>query len=390
MLSTDDPGLARRAPLGRGKKLVLALSVAVLALALGELALASRPENRVYRVWPPGLRNVFRPRSDLMPGISGDSRFEIDALGFRADGAPAQDALRILALGGSTTECLYLDQAEAWPALVQERLTRALGREAWVANAGKSGRTTSDHELQVLLLDQETRFDVVLLLTGVNDLGARLAQDTTDAPELDRGARLRRAFDVLPLAREPGPFWRRLGTYRLLAQSAARWSGPPRVQDDAGAIYERWRAHRRAASAWRSELPGLASALERFQDELERIADACEARSVELVLVTQPALCGPDLSAEEEALLWLGGVGEFQQQPGAEYYTAAALARGLAAFNATLAGAAERRGIVCIDLAQLLGRAPELFYDDVHFNEEGARRTADVIAAELLARVLGR
>src|SRR6185503_10261687 len=88
------------------------------------------------------------PDPEILHGIHGPSRFRVSSLGFRGDEDPGEGALALLALGGSTTECLYLDQAEAWPALLEDELARALGRKVWVANAGRSGRTTRDHACQ--------------------------------------------------------------------------------------------------------------------------------------------------------------------------------------------------------------------------------------------------
>lgn len=372
----------------RRSRALLALGLG-LAAALGcaELALRRVLDLHAYRVWRPGLETVFRPSPGVMSGISGPSLFRISSLGFRAEERPPAPELSLLALGGSTTECLYLDQREAWPALLEARLAAATGRRLWVANAGRSGRTTRDHVVQVRhLLSQPPRFDLVLLLTGVNDLTFWLAwwADPSE-PEAAGPRRLHNAFEVLPLAAEPGAPWKRTALWRLLESAHERFLGPARVQDEAAAVYELWRAHRRGASAWIDELPDPAGALADFRRQLGAIDEHCRRASARLVLVTQPALWSAGLAPELEERLWMGGVGLYQERAGCRYYTSAALARGLALYNQTLRSFALERGLPCLDLGAALGPDPRFFYDDVHFNEEGARVAAEFLARESLA-----
>jgi len=108
----------------------------------------------------------------------------------------------------------------------------------------------------------------------------------------------------------------------------------------------------------------------------------------EPVLVTPPAIWRADLPAELDALLWMGGVGDFQRaEGGADFYTPAALAQGLERYAATLLDVCRDEGIACIDLARGFPQDTSAFYDDVHFNEPGARIVAVRLAAELAPRL---
>jgi lysophospholipase L1-like esterase len=361
---------------------ILALAAGFcLALTAAELALRlSADELGAYRIWRPGLETVFRPRPGVMAGVGGPSRFRVSSLGFRARERAGEPGLSLLALGGSTTECLYLDQEEAWPALLERSLACATGRSVWVANGGKSGRRTRDHELQLrFLLGQFPRFDTVLLLTGVNDLSTWLAEPgrRSTPPGEPSPAELARAFDVLPLARTPGPPYRRTALWRVLESAHEGWSAK-RVQDEAGLVYEEWRAERRSAARWLEELPEASGALADFGAHLAAIDELCRAAAVRLVLVTQPALWRAGLAPELEAWLWLGKGGD-------GYYTAAALARGLALYNEALRACARERSLPLLDLAAALDGDERCFYDDVHFNEEGARAVAAFLSRELAA-----
>ncbi len=375
-------------------RLAAAALGAGLSLAAAELLLRSLgPERDSCRVWPPGLERVFLPAPGLLPGVSGPSVFRIDRLGFRSTERPPAPLLSVLALGGSTTECLYLDQSETWPALLQERLRATRDPTVWVANAGRSGRTTRDHVLQLRqLLVQPPRFDLLLLLAGTNDLASWLAGQAPDpTPPGESPELLARAFDVLPLARTPGGPHRRTALWNLLDAAHERFSRPPgmpQVEDEAAAIYATWRAHRRTAATRIERLPDGTAALHAFECQLAAIAELCQTLGVKLVLLTQPALWDERLPVELEGRLWMGGVGDYQAQPGCAYYSAGALARGLALFDERMRRFAAARGLPCLDLARAIGSDPRCFYDDVHFSEAGARAAAEFLARELVDRRL--
>lgn len=349
--------------------LVLALVSLVLSLGLGELALRLTAPERYY-VWEPGTRQVFRPMPSIMPGVEGESRFFINEHGLRGDPFSPDQDYRILAVGGSTTECLYLDEAEAWPRLLQERL----GPRVWVGNVGKSGQMTRNHVVQVeKLTRQYPRIDAVLLLAGVNDLMRRLKED-------DRTEDLMAAsFAVLPSQGGLMPVEIRRRLRRL-------WPRRELIQDDAGKVYVKWRNHRRSASRLRETLPDLSAALAEHAGNVGRIVDDARSRGIRVILLTQPALWRPGLTAEEQALLWMGGVGAYQEEPGHEYYTAEALATGMERFNDVLRDLCRSRRAACVDLARELPRDTSVFYDDVHFNEAGARKVAALVAGRLSER----
>lgn len=357
----------------RRRILGLALTLVSLALflVLGEIALRLMSPDRYY-VWEPGTRQIFRPMPSIMPGIEGESRFFINEHGLRGDPFSPDQDYRILAVGGSTTECLYLDETEAWPRLLQERL----GPRVWVGNVGRSGQMTHNHVLQVeKLTRQYPRIDAVLLLAGVNDLMRRLKEDprTEDL--------MAASFAVLPSQGGLMPVEIR----RRLRTVWKRYLEPRRelIQDDAGKVYVKWRNHRQSASRLRESLPDLSAALAEHARNVSRIVDDARSRGIRVVLLTQPALWRPGLTAEEQGLLWMGGVGAYQENPGHEYYTVEALAAGMERFNDVLRDLCRSKRATCVDLARELPRNTSVFYDDVHFNEEGARKVAAVIGDRL-------
>ncbi|MCA8955296.1 MAG: SGNH/GDSL hydrolase family protein [Planctomycetes bacterium] len=367
---------------------LLVLLGAAVAAGLAELLLraleGSRGGIRTH-VWPPGLHQTFTVPAGVMPGVSAPTRFSINRDGIRGDPL-GNHALRILAVGGSTTECLYLDDQKAWPALLQRRLA-ATGLDCWVGNVGKSGRTADQHVLDVdLLLAELPRIDVVLVLVGVNDLHKRLMYGTTEYVPDDlrvpaaRAALAARSFvhgtrpEGLALTRFLGRLWH---DHEVAAASGAV------LQDSTGAVFPRLRA-KRAAQPARLQLPDLTASLRAYQNNLHALCDAAAQRRARLVLLTQPTMWRSDLTAAERALLWMGGIGDFFSTTSGEYYSVDALAAGMQRFNAVLQEVAGERGVECVDLAAALPKDTHTFYDDVHFNEEGARAVAAAVGFYLV------
>lgn len=371
--------------------LLIAVSTGVGVL-LAELVLRRglrSVQQQGYYIWPPNYTRVFRPTPAIMPGVSGLSEFRTNAQGTRGDHLGAYHSYRILALGGSTTICDYLDQTEAWPQLVQDELNgHRRDGPVWVANGGMSGLTTRHHlvALEHLPLGH-LRFDALVLLLGVNDLSHRLARDTMYDPYFLIRSEAKRTllietftgtFDLRP----GDPFYKRSATWQFLRRLKRVITQRQAAQDPVGEIYVRWRRHRQHSSGIRHELPDLSAALDEYASNVHRIIDIARSHSIRVVLLSQPALWDTAMPPNLEALLWLGGIGDFQSH-GGTYYSPAALQEGLTAYNRTLLEICRQRDVECLDLASMLAKDTTTFYDDVHFNEAGARSVAGLVAEYL-------
>jgi len=376
--------------------LLFCLSIAIALLlceAVLQFALPST-QSKDYYIWPPHHKTVFKPYQDVMLGISGDSLFLTNSHGIRGDELAPQHSYRILAIGGSTTQCSYLDQSETWTNLIQETLNRKAGtRKVWVGNGGVSGTTTRHHltAMQYLPLN-EMKVDAVILLMGINDLSRRLSHDKGYDPDFLEKHEARKellaqtfagTFQFYP----EDPLYKKTALWQLMRKMKQLMSRE-HVEDEGGRIYNTWREHRRRASEIRNELPDLSSALEEYARNIDKIIDLARTKSVRPILATQPTLWRSDLPQNLDALLWLGGVGDFQEEVGKPYYSAAALEKGMKAYNDALLRVCRERRIECVDLASILEKDTTVFYDDVHFNESGARKVAEALSRYLLERGL--
>jgi len=369
------------------------LLAAALTIVLAELLLRLlQPTATNYMALVPGTRATFH--SKYFSGVAGPALYQVNAAGARGhDWSPDRGSeLRVLAIGGSTTECLYNDQSRVWTTLLEEQLGNHLdGRTAWVGNIGRSGLNSRHHVLQTQHLDAYDP-DVVVMLVGVNDFCQRLLLDVNYDPHyLDRAEHrqklLEQAFEVRPhqpktFGYENDPWFKQTRLWRLLRTIKHHHRGTALVQDPNGESIRLWR-DLRAAGNRRDQLPDLTSALEEYSRNLYTIIDNVRDYGAQLVLITQPTLWRDSLTPEEESTLWLGGIGDFQSNPGCTYYTAAALAKGMAEYNATLRAVCQARGVPCVDLALLIDKSTDNFYDDCHFTDRANRLIADALADAL-------
>ena len=66
------------------------------------------------------------------------------------------------------------------------------------------------------------------------------------------------------------------------------------------------------------------------------------------------------------------------------YYSAKALSKGLQLYNQCLKIFCTGKQIQFVDLAAQLPRDTSVFYDDCHFNENGAKQVARIISQQLV------
>lgn len=320
--------------------------------------------------------------------------FVINSRGIRGDELTSSHTYRILAIGGSTTICLYLDQSETWPYLLQKTLNDNIpNQNVWVGNAGLDGRTTRHHLMVMQYLPlREMKIDTIIFLIGVNDFTKRLAKgDDYDPNFLSKPEAEEKLLDQTFIGGRHSypadPFYKRTSIWRMLRRIKIIYSQNNtkyNVQDEVGKTYVNWRKHRQQAEVVRNELPDLSSALEEYARNINKLIDIAQEKSVRMIFMTQPTMWESDLPEELDALLWFGRVVDIQEEGSKAYYSTEALEEGMEKYNDTLLKICSERQVECIDFSSLLNKDTTVFYDDVHFNEKGAQKVAEILANHTL------
>lgn len=369
---------------------LLVCAACALALAIAEIVLRMTwaGANRYY-IWPPNLSMTFRPTPGVMAHVGPEAHIWTNSQGVRGREVSPNRATeyRILAIGGSTTECLYLDQERAWPAVLGDELA-GTGAEPsiWVGNLGRAGYNTRDHLAFMRFLLDDYDVDAIVMLVGANDMLLPLREGPAYDPHfIDDDDRywdwLRPRFAVTPVGarNDPGRIDKQTALWRLKerikSSLTAHSAQAPIVQDSDATWLIRARQQHAQATSLIDAIPVSESALAEYDRNIEAIVDEAQRRSVRLILLTQPAIWKSQVPAEEAQVLWQG----FDTQ--GNHFTAGAMARAMQMYNDHLLNDCARLHAECFDLAGRIPRSLESFYDDMHFNELGARKVADELSS---------
>ncbi len=367
-------------PLAR--KLSLSLLTMLVCLCamesvLGGMSLA-QARHWPWYVWPPGYS--CRTHTRGLPGVPPSNTFTTNSRGIRGPEFSEADRYRVLCVGGSTTECFYLDDSKAWPHVLGRTLASRIDG-LWVGNVGRSGLTALDHATLLEHLPESSEVDCWIVLCGVNDAGLQLSGNYQREAErtFQRTFVYRRPGLIGPLRR---PFHRNLCASDWLESMRGRIqvalsNDSFSVYQDTQAIWVDQQRRQRRNAKKTDALPPLAPLLDEYELQLMRIVRLSREKRVRLILLTQPTLWQENMPGELESLTYGG------QTPDGDYLSNDARVKAMKAYNALMRTVCLREEIECVDLAAELPKTTEVFYDDVHFNERGARRVAQRVAQQL-------
>lgn len=351
---------------------------AAIVLVLAEVGL------RIYNPLPfrvRGDRLVLPVRQRYTFHNEGASKLDAvtyhtkNSIGFRGPDPPADfgSRLTLLTIGGSTTECLFLSDGKTWTDVLARRLAR--GRPGlWVNNAGLDGQSTYGH--LVLLRDfvVSLRPTLAVFLVGVNDVGLEASNpyDTALVPDQTtwRSARafLTSHVETLQLAEN------------LARMARAREAGFGHSQidltkltllEDDPAVDE--------ATIRKFEPP-----LRGYEERLRAIAEVCRRNGIDPVFITQPALFGD--AVDPVTGVNLGSVQVRGAANGKLWWRVQEM------YNDVTRRVAADQDVLIVDAARELPKDSRLFYDFIHFTNEGAARLGELVATrlELYLRARGR
>ncbi len=288
-------------------------------------------------------------------------RMDIDANGFIK---PSQKYLHpdlsLVFLGGSTTECMYMDEENRFPYVVGTILEQQTGKRINSYNGGLSGNN-SLHAIDLLLnkvIPLKPR--VVVFMEDINDLSTLLYKKTYWSSN-----NVRAPLETLEKGKLLGKLLKELLIPQLNeAYRDFKGSLFPQREDE----FARERTQKVAVDP-----AGLAR---EFARNLEVFVDICRDQDIIPVLMTQ----ANRVTANPDPVV-AAYISQCGKDTGISYQEFKGL---YDLFNETIREVGRQKGVLVIDLAREVPPDKEHLYDLVHFNDAGSRFAAKIIAAQLL------
>jgi len=370
--------------LRKAAKPILGLFACVLSVVLGEAMVRTTGRDGAPALFRPS-KYVLTPAPEFIPGVEGQATITFNEVGLRGPALPAGNAIyKIIAVGGSTTQCFYLDDSETWPSLAMTQLNQQQRLPVWVGNAGVNGHTCAHHLAVLRSVPVLSQAQMLVFLLGANDMQEALATSSLNTEQFERRTA---AFAQYLEAghQQPYPRYKHLAVFQLarkfwLRQGSA-FGDEGIVEYPNGAHYVE-RRRMRAAGPF-LPVPHLRDGLKQFGACVSAIASECQARGLRCLFLTHPSMWRADLEPAAESLLWLPFVGSQKAPQG--YLTTADAARVMDAWNRELLAVCRQQGLECQDLAAAVPKDRSAFYDDLHLTERGAQVVARFLGDYLLS-----
>jgi lysophospholipase L1-like esterase len=310
----------------------------------------------------------FMMANEFIPKLDDTIFHSKNSLGFRGEEPPKnwEKATTIITVGGSTTECYYLSDAQTWQAEINRRLSPTVPN-FWINNAGLDGHSTFGHE--VLMRDYIVKLkpDYVLFLVGINDVA------TADFESFDRLAMKKINTQSV------GGFIKSLANY----------------SETIGLVFNFYRfyiAYKQGLIHSNIEIDKLKTIeiteakrtkilkkhetefIENYKVRLNKLVQMCKDNDIQAILITQPQIIGDTIDATTGTDL---SQIEYQDMNGSTGWAVLEL------YNDITRQVAKNQNIQLIDLAKKLPKDSKYFYDFTHYTNEGAAKVGEIISEEL-------
>ena len=340
----------------------------------------------------PGLARDWTPVAENM--AEADSleqrpyRFEVDDDGFIKPSKVHDDPeLTIVFLGGSTTECLFVDPEVRFPYLVGRMLEERLGLRVNSYNGGLSGNNTMHNNFLLMAKVLPLNPDIVVMMENMNDIATMIllgsywndhaerslvVRPSDPAPKAQpkpppRPATVGSAFADLLRVALPNT-WRTLQVGGGRFAAALGWSGAE-TEDRAPTTDEFAEVRGKQIEI------DKAFKAEEMASSLATFASIARAWGITPVLMTQA-----NRAKDNPDPIVMKVFKRFERQHGV---TPERFIRLLRQGDEVVRDTARRLDVPLIDLRRLVPQSAEYIYDSTHFNNAGSALAAEIITAHL-------
>ncbi len=286
-----------------------------------------------------------------------------NSLGFRGLELDPDAKLKIITIGGSSTECFYLNEEDDWSLLLGKYFAED-GNDYWINNAGFSGHSTFGH--LKLLQDHIVHLDpdIVIFNIGVNDLSLLRASSSDDIMLIENQHflwKLMSKSKTLTLVKN-------IISNKQLGQYYISSSFSPVDLSDLDSIF----------------VPIIDVGftvdyhfLDAYADRILELIEICKKNEIKPVFVAQPTLygCGYDI----DSTIHLGSL----KMENGDDVNGCIVYSSLESSKYVLKQIALQHNCLVIEMDTIFPKDIDYYYDFVHFSKLGSREFAKMLYEEL-------
>lgn len=303
-------------------------------------------------------KNVKYELSELnIKGLDSHLLHQKNNMGFRGpDWNDSIQLKKIIFMGGSTTECFYLNDNKDWPSVFASKINEKK-TSYWVNNAGMDGQSSYGNLVMLKQHVLNLKPDYLILMTGLNDIGLKKPSkyDETDA----KGWKY--LYNKLEL---PATI------VNLIRANKAKKLGFNHQVLDVEKAEKLNLTDTQIVQRITNELPLIQS----YKERIKEIAKLCKENDIKLIFISQTVLFGDENDMFTNANLSDIKVGESNGKT---------LALLLKQYNKATFEVTEELGLKFVNLSLRLPKDSRFFYDGIHFTNEGSEMVASLIYDEL-------
>jgi lysophospholipase L1-like esterase len=309
-------------------------------------------------------------------GVSPRAMHTTNKWGLRGPEPPTdwKEHYTIITIGGSTTQCWYLDDHKTWSYLLGEDLKDKYPK-VWVGNGGLDGQSTRAHIIFMEKAISQIKPKAVIVLAGANDLLFSINDDyrVHGNPSDDKvNGWKNRIFGSSRLVQI-------LYTWKKIIfddATVVRRAGHGNFEPTPLIGKEEVSNHMQLSNNLKILLPSLGE----YQENIRKIIHIGKSMNVGVIFLTQPMLF-------DDTEYWRGIKGTFYWfKKTKDKISAATYWKLLDIYNKGLLETCKTENAECFDLASAIPHSDLYFYDSFHFTERGAELVAAKVAKYLKNR----
>ncbi len=302
----------------------------------------------------------YRYKNYHLPGLDEEIIVSLNSLGLRGAEPPNdfEKYISIVAVGGSTTQCITITEGKTWTDILDTLLKKRYDN-IWINNAGLDGHSTFGHVIMLRDYISNINPRMVLFLIGANDI-ERKDLSAFDAEQI-RGTLFTDSFKGLikSISSYSETTSLMLNMYRFI-----RAKSRGLVHHEINMELIRKETSLKEAEEILEENRTFYIPL--YRSRVLRLINLTQEMGSDPILITQPSLFGMEL---EKSI----------QNNSSKIHVNDLLWQRLELYNDVLRDISLSEDVFLIDLAKDMPKSTGFFYDGFHFTNKGAQFVGNYI-----------